>query len=233
MLSWFFYTYTYLCFVYCHIAGDLPSREKFCGLIATHKSFSTKFRHVPPTYTWFSIPRSFLRKILTSYWSTKVFSLEYFMLLYSGKFSGEKIFTYFAILQPPAKVFSTKCSLPTNQWKFSPLKVSHNMVYSTCMCSSNGTVTVSETWQLKPVIWFVYLKTRMLMAKIGSPVITSVCMYDLHILEVCAHTLTYSFTIFATPCWACVYSYVWRFGKSGLLFRGQFMKLAHWLNLVV
>ena len=30
------------------------------------------------------------------------------MLLYSGKFSREKIFTNFAILQLPAKVFSTK-----------------------------------------------------------------------------------------------------------------------------
>ena len=50
-------------------------------------------------------------------------------ILYSGRLSREKTFTNFTILQPSAKVFSTKCSLiPSNPRKFSPPKVSRYTV---------------------------------------------------------------------------------------------------------
>ena len=39
----------------------------------------------------------------------------------------------FAILQPPAKVFSMKCFLPTDPQKLSPSKVSHYN-YGTLKC---------------------------------------------------------------------------------------------------
>ena len=48
-------------------------------------------------------------------------------VLYSGKLLREKIFTNLAILQPPVKVFSMKCSLPT------PIRESFPL-FSMCTC---------------------------------------------------------------------------------------------------
>ena len=43
---------------------------------------------------------------------------------YSGKLLREKTFTNFCDFTATRKVFSTKCNLPTDPWKFSPSKVS-------------------------------------------------------------------------------------------------------------
>ena len=61
-------------------SGKLSREKTFANFEVREPSakvFSTKFWGMPPTYVWFqAIRESFLREILTSYGSAKVFSLE-------------------------------------------------------------------------------------------------------------------------------------------------------------